>query len=140
MIQWSDIQLPTSWLSKNESYQQKCKLILKLNGKKYDDSTVSSSPPPLETILTVYEEFTITAFPFKLPGEHPEFEKIIEIMIILITNQCLKNISKQLGKLESKTDEGSSSNTPSSSKTIEKSLIHVLLKIKTKILRTLKNY
>lgn len=85
-IQWSDIQLPTSWLSKNESYQQKCKLILKLNGKKNDDSTVSSSPPPLETILSVYEEFTITTFPFKLPGEHPAFEKIIGIMFILITN------------------------------------------------------
>ncbi|KAI8530050.1 hypothetical protein RHMOL_Rhmol11G0024500 [Rhododendron molle] len=70
-----------------------------------------------------YKGSSITASPFKLPTANSECKQIVEQ--VNYTNQCLKVIGKQLDKIETKLEEGTSCSTPSTSNHIEKHLIHL---------------
>ncbi|KAI8542882.1 hypothetical protein RHMOL_Rhmol08G0174500 [Rhododendron molle] len=116
-----------------ENFYKKVNTITKTKRKKSDNIIASSSHPPLDSIIKDYKGSSIAASPFKLPTERAECKQIVEQ--INYTNQCLKTIGQQLDKIETKLDDGSkstcsipSSSNPSSSKIIEKPLIHLLEK------------
>jgi hypothetical protein len=72
---------------------------------KHDKTTVESSHPPKESILTNVGKDLVKASPFKLPPKTPEKDE--ERKIIgqnNYTNKCLNVIGDQLDKIESKID------------------------------------
>ncbi|KAI8535413.1 hypothetical protein RHMOL_Rhmol10G0172000 [Rhododendron molle] len=63
-----------------------------MKGKKSDNTTITSSHPPLDSTIIDYKGSIMTASPFKLPNERAECKQIVEQ--VNYTNQCLKTISK----------------------------------------------
>ncbi|KAI8535802.1 hypothetical protein RHMOL_Rhmol10G0202300 [Rhododendron molle] len=97
--------------------------ITKTKWVKTDNTISNSNHPPLDAILVNYKGTSITASPFKLPTNNSECKQIVEQ--VNYTNQCLKVIGRQLDKIETKLEEGTTSCIPSTSKQVEKPLIHL---------------
>jgi len=69
---------------------------------KEDNTVVSSSHPPQETIVFQHRTTMVKASPFKVTSENTDVKKVIEQ--VNYTNQYLNSIGNQLDKIEDKLD------------------------------------
>jgi len=69
---------------------------------KEDNTVVSSSHPPQETIVFQHRTTTVKASPFKVTSKNTDVKKVIEQ--VNYTNQYLNSIGNQLDKIEDKLD------------------------------------
>jgi hypothetical protein len=76
------------------------KTITKEKWVKEDNTVVSSSHPPLETIVISHLKTEVKASPFKVITPDEEIRKVFEQNNF--TNQYLHSIGKQLDKIEDK--------------------------------------
>ena len=83
-----------------EKYYGKCNVITKTQWIKEDKSKISSSHPPIETILIPVKNTVIMASPFKVSDGKNDEKKLIEQSNF--TNQYLASLGKQLDKIEDK--------------------------------------
>ena len=86
-----------------EQYQNKCNVISKTQWIKEDRSKVSSSHPPIETVLIPVKETSVIASPFKIANGINDDKKIIEQLNF--SNQYLATVGKQLDRIEEKFEE-----------------------------------
>ena len=61
-----------------ENYYQKVNTVTKTKWKTSLNTSISSSHPPLETILIEHKGNIVHASPFKLPSDDSEVKKVIE--------------------------------------------------------------
>jgi hypothetical protein len=85
--------------------ENKVQTISKEKWVKEDNTVVSSSLPPQETIVFKHRITTLKASPFKATSENTDVKKVIEQNNY--TNQYLKSIGNQLDKIEEKLDNKS---------------------------------
>lgn len=83
-----------------EKYYGKCNVITKTQWIKEDKSKVSSSHPPIETIIIPVKDSLVIASPFKIANGENDEKKLIEQNNF--TNQYLASLGKQLDKIEDK--------------------------------------
>jgi hypothetical protein len=82
--------------------ENKVQAISKDEWVKEDNTVVSSSHPPQETIVFKHRTTTVKASPFKVSSESTDVKKVIEQNNY--TNQYLNSIGNQLDKIEEKLD------------------------------------
>jgi len=82
--------------------ENKVQAISKEVWVKEDNTIVSSSHPPQETIVFKHRTTTVKASPFKVASETTDVKKVIEQNNY--TNQYLNSIGNQLDKIEEKLD------------------------------------
>jgi hypothetical protein len=80
----------------------KVQTISKEKWVKEDNTVVSSSHPPQETIMFTHRTTTVKASPYKVASENSDVKKVIEQNNY--TNQYLNSIGNQLDKIEEKLD------------------------------------
>lgn len=85
------------------NYYVKCNVLTKTQWIKEDKTKVSSSHPPVETIIIPVKNEFITASPFKDPDGKKDEKRIVEQNNY--TNQYLVSIGKQLDKIEEKFED-----------------------------------
>ena len=88
-----------------ENYYQKysLKTLTKEKWKKEDNTEITTSHPPVETIIITHKNTQISASPFKLPGQEENNRKIVEQNNY--KNQSLITMGKQLDKIKTKIDK-----------------------------------
>jgi hypothetical protein len=80
----------------------KVQTISKEKWVKEDNTVVSSSHPPQETIMFTHRTTTVKASPYKVASENSDVKKVIEQNNY--TNQYLNSLGNQLDKIEEKLD------------------------------------
>jgi len=76
--------------------ENKVQIVTKEEWVKEDNTVVSSSHPPQETIVFKHRTATVKASPFKVASENTDVKKVIEQANY--TNQYLNSIGNQLDK------------------------------------------
>jgi hypothetical protein len=101
----SEIEMHISYFDFVDEFypvENQVQTISKEKWVKEDNTVVSSSHPPQETIVFQHRTTTVKASPFKVASENTDVKKVIEQANY--TNQYLNSIGNQLDKIEEKLD------------------------------------
>jgi hypothetical protein len=101
----SEIEMHISYFDFVDEFypvENQVQTIFKEKWVKEDNTVVSSSHPPQETIVFQHRTTTVKASPFKVSSENTDVKKVIEQANY--TNQYLNSIGNQLDKIEEKLD------------------------------------
>jgi hypothetical protein len=101
----SEIEMHISYFDFVDEFypvENQVQTISKEKWVKEDNTVISSSHPPQETIVFQHRTTTVKASPFKVASENTDVKKVIEQANY--TNQYLNSIGNQLDKIEEKLD------------------------------------